>query len=206
MTAEPCAEHTQETSLLQHGMDRLTALVGLPGFAAALTAAIVLWIAANLLASWFGLRSVDPPLPFFWLQGALTTAALYVATLILTTQRREEKLSSQRAQLLRELAVLNDKKSAKIIELLEESRRDNPAVTDRAVSSERRLEARRRGRDNSRNWRLLRLKITGAVPVRVGLSFRTTLLLPHNVGPFAQTLIMRLMPIGLGISFGTSVL
>jgi uncharacterized membrane protein len=129
-TIELRAEHTQETSLLQHGVDRLTALVGLPGFAAALTVAIVLWIAANLLASWFGLRPVDPP-PFVWLQGALTTGALYVATLILTTQRREEKLSSQREQLLLELAILNDKKSSKIIELLEESRRDNPAVIDR---------------------------------------------------------------------------
>jgi uncharacterized membrane protein len=115
---------------LQHAVDRVTALVGLPGFAAALTAAIVLWIAANLLASLFGLRPVDPP-PFVWLQGALTTGALYVATLILTTQRREDKLSSQRAQLLLELAILNDKKFAKIIELLEESRRDNPALTDR---------------------------------------------------------------------------
>jgi uncharacterized membrane protein len=74
----------QETSLLQLGVDRLTALVGLPGFAAALTAAIVLWIATNLLASLFGLRPVDPP-PFVWLQGALTMGALYVATLILTT-------------------------------------------------------------------------------------------------------------------------
>jgi uncharacterized membrane protein len=89
-------------------VDRVTAIVGLPGFAAALTAAIILWIAANLLASLSGLRPVDPP-PFVWLQGALTTGALYVATLVLTTQRREEKLSSQREQLLLELAILNDK-------------------------------------------------------------------------------------------------
>jgi uncharacterized membrane protein len=130
MTAQLRAEHKQETSLLQYAVDRLTALVGLPGFAAVLTGAIILWIASNMLASFFGFRPIDPP-PFVWLQGALTTGALYVATLILTTQRREEKLSSQREQLLLELAILNDKKSSKIIELLEELRRDNPTVTDR---------------------------------------------------------------------------
>jgi uncharacterized membrane protein len=122
------AEHRQETSRLQHGVDHLTALVGLPGFVAVLTTVIALWIATNILAGIIGLRPVDPP-PFVWLQDAITTGALYVATLILTTQRREEKLSSQHEQLLLELAIANDKKSSKIIELLEESRR--PAAIDR---------------------------------------------------------------------------
>ena len=129
-TARLRAEHEQETSLLQHAVDRVTALVGLPGFVAALMIAIVLWIAANILTGLFGLRPVDPP-PFVWLQGAITTGALFVATLILTTQRREEQLSSQRDQLLLELAILNDQKSSKIIELLEELRRDQPTIADR---------------------------------------------------------------------------
>jgi uncharacterized membrane protein len=124
------AEHKQETSTLQRGVDRLTALVGLLGFVAVLTTAIVLWIATNVLAGIIGLKPIDPP-PFVWLQDAITTGALYVATLILTTQRREEKLSSQHEQLLLELAIANDEKSSKIIELLEESRRDNPTVIDR---------------------------------------------------------------------------
>jgi uncharacterized membrane protein len=129
-TAQLRAEHEQETGLLQHAVDRLTALVGLPGFVAALTIAIVLWIAANTLAGFFGLRPVDPP-PFVWLQGVITTGALFVATLILTTQRREEQLSSQREQLLLELVILNDQKSSKIIELLEKLRRDHPTIADR---------------------------------------------------------------------------
>ena len=124
------AEHKQETSTLQHGVDRLTALVGLPGFVAVLTILIIMWIGLNILTGIIGLRPVDPP-PFVWLQDAITTGALYIATLILTTQRREEELSSQREQLLLELAIANDQKSSKIIELLEESRRDNPTVIDR---------------------------------------------------------------------------
>jgi uncharacterized membrane protein len=129
-TALVRAEHKQETSTLQHGVDRLTALVGLLGFVAVLTIAIVLLIATNILTMIVGFRPVDPP-PFVWLQDAITTGALYVATLILTTQRREEKLSSQREQLLLELAIVNDQKSSKIIALLEESPRDNSTVIDR---------------------------------------------------------------------------
>ena len=91
---------------------------------------IALWASANVVAGLLGLWVVDPP-PFVWLQGAITTGALYVAILILTTQRREDQLSSQRGQLMLELAILNDQKSSKIIELLEESRRDDPMVSDR---------------------------------------------------------------------------
>jgi uncharacterized membrane protein len=129
-TAQLRAEHKHETSLSQHAVDRLTAIVGLPGFAAALTISIALWISANVVAKVVGLWVVDPP-PFVWLQGAVTTGALYVAILILTTQRREEQLSSQRGQLMLELAILNDQKSSKIIELLEAFRRDNPMIADR---------------------------------------------------------------------------
>jgi uncharacterized membrane protein len=129
-TARLRAEHKHETSLSQHVVDRLTAIVGLPGFAAALTISIVLWVSGNVVAKMVGLWVVDPP-PFVWLQGAVTTGALYVAILILTTQRREEQLSSQRGQLMLELAIVNDQKSSKIIELLEELRRDNPMIADR---------------------------------------------------------------------------
>jgi uncharacterized membrane protein len=129
-TAQLRAEHKHETSASQHTVDCLTAIVGLPAFAAALTISIALWVSANVAARMLGLWVVDPP-PFVWLQGAITTGALYVAILILTTQRREEQLSSQREQLLLELAILNDQKSSKIIELLEESRRDNPMIADR---------------------------------------------------------------------------
>jgi uncharacterized membrane protein len=102
----------------------------LPGFAAALTISIALWVSANVVARLLGLWVVDPP-PFVWLQGAVTTSALYVAILILTTHRREDQLSSQREQLLLELAILNDQKTSKMIELLEEFRSDHLMVADR---------------------------------------------------------------------------
>jgi uncharacterized membrane protein len=91
---------------------------------------IVLWIAANLAAPGFGFRPLDPA-PFPWLQGAASTGALLMAALILATQRREDQLATHSAQLILELTVLNDQKASKIIELLEEYRRDNPGVANR---------------------------------------------------------------------------
>jgi uncharacterized membrane protein len=110
-------------------VDQVTAFVGQPGFAAGLGLVVAGWIAANLAGGRLG-GAVDPP-PFAWLQGAATTMALFVAVLILTTQRRENLLAGQREQLILELSVLNEQKVSKIIELIEEVRRDNPAIRDR---------------------------------------------------------------------------
>jgi uncharacterized membrane protein len=129
-TVQLRAEHKQETSAWQHGVDNLTALVGQPGFVALLAAVAVAWVLANLAAAGLGFRAADPP-PFPWLQGAASFGALLVAALILTTQRREDQLANHRAQLVLELSILNDQKVSKIIEILEEYRRDNPAVSDR---------------------------------------------------------------------------
>jgi uncharacterized membrane protein len=123
-------QHVRETHPLQRAVDRLTAVVGWPGFVGVLIAAIALWILGNLAITALGGQPVDPP-PFFWLQDALAAGALIVAALILTTQRREDQLSSHRGQLVLELAILNDQKCSKIIELLEESRRDNPMIGNR---------------------------------------------------------------------------
>jgi uncharacterized membrane protein len=77
-----------------------------------------------------GSKPVDEP-PFFWLQGAVTMTALYMTVFILTTQRREDKLAGLRDQLTLELSILCEQKSAKIISLLEELRRDDPHISDR---------------------------------------------------------------------------
>ncbi len=54
-----------------------------------------------------------------------------MTVLILVTQRREDQLASHREQLTLELGILSEQKAAKIIELLEELRRDMPHVRDR---------------------------------------------------------------------------
>lgn len=92
---------------------------------------MVSWIALNLGLTAVGRQPVDEP-RFFWLQGAVALTALYMTVFILTTQRREDKLAGLGDQLTLELSILADQKSAKIIGLLEELRRDAPNISDRA--------------------------------------------------------------------------
>jgi uncharacterized membrane protein len=54
-----------------------------------------------------------------------------MTTLILTTQRRADRLASRREQMTLELSLLSERKTAKIVELLEELRRDSPGVKAR---------------------------------------------------------------------------
>lgn len=77
-----------------------------------------------------GRHPFDEP-PFAWLEGLVSLAALYMTVLILSTQRRDDELASHREQLTLELAILGDQKAAKIIDLLEELRRDHPEIHDR---------------------------------------------------------------------------
>lgn len=121
------AEHRAGSSSLQKVIDRITDLMGRPAFAVLLAGAVAIWIAVASQAH----KGVHAP-AFAWLELAATLAALFVAVLILVTQRRENHLSERRAQLTLEMAMLADKKVAKLIELLVALRRDMPAVQDRA--------------------------------------------------------------------------
>lgn len=129
-TAQISAAHKEETSAQQQLVDQFTALAGQPAFVVVLAVSILAWIVMNISAMRLGHKAIDPP-PFTWLQGTITMGTLLVASLILTTQRREDQLSSHRSQLILELTILNDQKCSKIIGLLEEVRRDNPAIVDR---------------------------------------------------------------------------
>ena len=58
-------------------------------------------------------------------------AAFYTVVLILATQKREDQLAQHRELLIMELAIVSEQKIAKVIQLLEESRRDNPMIQNR---------------------------------------------------------------------------
>jgi len=124
------AEHHQNATPLQRAVDRLTALLGRPRFIGVLTVIAAGWISLNLLAGALGYRAIDPP-PFSELGGAVSLVSLYIVVLILATQRREYQLAQLREQLTLELAILSEQKTAKVIQLLEEARRDNPLIRDR---------------------------------------------------------------------------
>jgi uncharacterized membrane protein len=125
------ADHERLATPMERLVERLTSLFAQSWFVATLTLIVALWVAVNWLL--YALRRViiDPP-PFYWLQGALTLGAVYMTSLILTTQRRADGLGIQRERLTLELAILAEQKNAKIIELLEELRRDHPQIPDRS--------------------------------------------------------------------------
>jgi uncharacterized membrane protein len=123
-------EHHENATPLQRVVDRLTALLGRPRFIGVLTGIVAGWIGVNLAVAALGYRPIDPP-PFTWLWGAASLASLYTALLILVTQRREDQLAQHREMLILELGILSEQKTAKVIELLEESRRDSPLIRDR---------------------------------------------------------------------------
>ncbi len=124
------AEHYEKATPFQKTIDGLTARAGRPQFVWILTLVVIGWMTLNVLFLGLGYRPPDEP-PFPWMQGAIGLAALYMTTLILITQRREDQLASHREQLTLELGILSEQKSAKIIELLEELRRDAPNLRNR---------------------------------------------------------------------------
>ena len=127
--AELHAQHHRGATPVQRIVDRSVSFVGRPRFVALLTCWITIWIVANLVLARSG-RQFDPP-PFATLQDIGAALGLYITVLILITQRREDELTQHREQLTLELAILGEQKNAKIIQLLEEMRRDNPLIHDR---------------------------------------------------------------------------
>ncbi len=124
------AEHHKRATRFQRFTEGLTAKVGQTSFVAWLTAVVIGWIVINLVIRLIGRQPFDGP-PFVWLELVVSLAALFMTALILSTQRRDDELARHREHLTLELAILSDQKSAKIIELLEELRRDHPDLQDR---------------------------------------------------------------------------
>jgi uncharacterized membrane protein len=125
------AEHRRNATPLQHAVERITAFIGQTTFVAGLTVALLLWIGGNTVLRSMHLPTLDAP-PFSWLQGAAGILALYITVFILSTQRRENELSDLREQLNLELVITSEQKTAKVIQLLEELRRDMPQVANRS--------------------------------------------------------------------------
>jgi uncharacterized membrane protein len=82
-------------------------------------------VTLNLTLPKLGHAAFDP-YPFPLLSTAVSTVGLYLAAMILITQRHDDEMATRREQMTLELAILSEQKSAKIIALLEVSRRNDP--------------------------------------------------------------------------------
>jgi uncharacterized membrane protein len=123
-------QHQRQTSRAHRFVHATTRLVGSPIFAGAFTVLLTLWVVINLYQLFVGHLPLDPP-PFPWVQTITSVLGFYVMVLILITQRHENRLEETRAQLTLQVAMLAERKNAKIIELLEQLRRDHPNIADR---------------------------------------------------------------------------
>ena len=123
-------EHQRNTSNIQRAANRVTAALGRPVALLVIFGLVLTWMTGNYVAHALGSTALEQ-FPFPDLGFIATVAALLVALLILTTQRHGEDLAERRARLTLQIAALSEKKIAKVIELLEEQRRDNPLLPSR---------------------------------------------------------------------------
>src|SRR6185312_15948842 len=114
----------------QRAIESGTAWLGRPLSLYVILAGVVLWTVTNALAPRLGLRAPDPP-PFVGLQSVIGLAALLATTMVLITQNRQAKLMERRIHLDLQVNLLTEQKTAKLIELIEELRRDMPDVRNR---------------------------------------------------------------------------
>jgi uncharacterized membrane protein len=118
-------EESASLSAPQRRLEQFGAFIARPVYFLAIFLAVAGWIVFNLDAARLGLSEVDPP-PFPWLQGFLTFVALVTATVVLIGQRRQTKLSEQRAHLDLQINLLTEQKVTRLIHMLEELRHDLP--------------------------------------------------------------------------------
>jgi uncharacterized membrane protein len=120
-------EFEGSTTPLQRLAAQIRCHMGAPITALLVTALILVWAVANVA---LGRRAYDPA-PFEAMNTVCTVAALIATLLILAGQRREDEAAKRIARLTLHLAAESEQKIAKLIQLIEEQRRDNPTMRDR---------------------------------------------------------------------------
>ncbi len=124
------AREEQKLSRPQRILERIGGLIGQPVFLVFILLFVALWMLANAVLRQFGMTEFDPA-PFLWLQGIVGLGALLTTTVVLIRQNRLAKLEEQRAHLDLKVTLLTEQKAAKLIDLMEELRRDLPNVKNR---------------------------------------------------------------------------
>lgn len=124
------AREEEKISRWQRILERISLVIGQPVFLGFILLFVTLWMLASIVLHRLGIAEFDPA-PFFWLQGIVGLGALLTATVVLTKQNRLARLEEQRAHLDLKVTLLTEQKAAKLIDLLEELRRDLPNVRDR---------------------------------------------------------------------------
>jgi uncharacterized membrane protein len=116
-----------QISGLQLAIERISRFFGSPAYFAFAVAFIVLWIAVNAFGLRQGWRHVDAP-PFVWLQSWVSFNALLLTVAVLIRQNRMAQVAEHRAHLDLQINLLTEQKVTKILQIIDELRRDLTAL------------------------------------------------------------------------------
>lgn len=119
--------HRREAGPAQRLANRVTEFLGRPGALMIVLVLVIAWTIGNYAAQRAGITALEEA-PFPELGLIVTIIALLVALLILTTQRHEQQLAEKRSQLTLQIAILSERKIAKLIGMLDELRRATPTL------------------------------------------------------------------------------
>jgi uncharacterized membrane protein len=122
------AERTRDRH--QRAIESGTAFLGRPASLYVTVAFVSFWIGSSVVAGWLHMRPFDG-WPFAGLQGIVSLAGLLTSIMVLITQNRQARLMERRMHLDLQVNLVTEQKTAKLIELVEELRRDLPDVPDR---------------------------------------------------------------------------
>ena len=114
----------------QRLLERVSGLIGQPLFVGLVLLFVGLWIGVNRVLVHFGMAEFDAP-PFHWLQGILGLGAVLIAIVVVGKQNRLGGVEAQQSHLDLKVNLLTEQKVAKLIDLIEELRRDLPNVKNR---------------------------------------------------------------------------
>ncbi len=117
----------RKVSYHQRVIEKVTSALGRPFAVYIILLIIAVWIFASIFHKSLGIPVFDTP-PFAWLQDVVSVSALLMTVVVLATQNRQARFAEQRRHLDLQITLLTERKVSKIIELLEELRRDMPQV------------------------------------------------------------------------------
>jgi uncharacterized membrane protein len=119
-----------QISGFQLAIERVSRFFGSPAYFAFAVLFIAMWIAGNLWGMNHGWRHVDTP-PFFLLQGLVSCNALLLTVAVLIRQSRMAQVAEHRAHLDLQINLLTEQKVTKLLQIMDEPRRDLAALQGR---------------------------------------------------------------------------
>jgi uncharacterized membrane protein len=120
----------EQRSSSQRFVEHISVVIGRPLYLVALVVFVAGWITYNCMAPRWQRMPFDPA-PFPLLEGMLSLAALISTTVVLIAQNRLTRIEQQHAHIALQVNLITEQKVTKVINLLEELRRDLPMVKDR---------------------------------------------------------------------------